>query len=71
MVFIAKEVIGSGGKIVGRVKEIREDDFLVDREMSRDIYVPYSAIASVGEQILLNVSTHELDDQRWEKPIIL
>jgi sporulation protein YlmC with PRC-barrel domain len=65
------EVIGSSGRVVGRVKEIRDNDFLVDREMARDIYVPYSAIASVGEQILLHVSANEVDNQGWEKPAIL
>ncbi|RPJ52288.1 MAG: BON domain-containing protein [Chloroflexi bacterium] len=65
------EVIGSSGSSIGKVKEVRVSDFLIDREMARDIYVPFSAITSVGEQILLNVSAGDVDNQGWEKPAII
>lgn len=65
------EVIGKQGKVIGLVKEIRTNDFLVDREMARDIYVPVSAIQSVDKQIVLNFAVDEIDGQHWEKPDIL
>lgn len=65
------EVIGNTGQVIGRVKEIRTSDFLVDREMARDLYVPFSAIKSVGVQVLLNVAHDQVDQQGWDKPTVL
>lgn len=65
------EVIGSEGKVVGRVKEIRRRDFLVDRDIARDVYIPFEAVSSVGAQILLNIGADAVDDQDWEKPDLI
>ena len=65
------EVLGKNGKVVGRVKEVRNDDFLVDRDMARDVYVPFEAVKSVGAQALLEIAADEVDNQDWEKPDIL
>ena len=65
------EVIGKNGKIIGRVKEIRASDFLVDREMARDVYVPMDALDSVGAAAMLKYNDDEIDSQEWEKPDIL
>lgn len=65
------EVIGTDGKVVGRVKEIRMDDFLVDRDMSRDVYVPDAAIQTVGAQVMLKVKADEVDNQDWQKPNLI
>lgn len=62
------EVIGSDGKVVGRVKEIRARDFLIDRDMARDIYAPIEMIRSTGAQVMLAVPAGEVDNQNWEKP---
>jgi hypothetical protein len=62
------EVIGTDGKLIGRIKEVRQSDFLIDREMARDIFVPLSAISNVGEQVMLNVTADTVDLQGWEKP---
>ena len=65
------EVIGSNGKVIGHIKEIRDRDFLVDRDMARDIYVPFDQVRSVGAQAMLAVTDEEVDNQGWEKPTIL
>jgi hypothetical protein len=65
------EVVGKNGKVVGKVKEIRNKDFLVDRDMARDIYVPFDAVRSVGQQAMLNVSDDDVDKQDWEKPDVV
>lgn len=65
------EVIGKNGKVIGRVKEIRASDFLVDREMARDLYVPMDALESVGAAAMLKYGDDEIDNQDWEKPDIL
>lgn len=65
------EVVGRDGKVVGRVKELRTSDFLLDREMARDLYVPYSALQSVGAQAMLGIQSYDLENQGWDKPAIL
>lgn len=62
-------VVGSDGDDVGLVKECRESDFLVDRSMQRDIYVPYSAVEDItGDTIALNIPADQVDDMGWAKP---
>jgi hypothetical protein len=62
------EVVGSNGEYIGAVKEIREKDFLVDRRVARDVYVPFSAIAkSDGRNIFLNIPSDKMDDMDWER----
>jgi hypothetical protein len=43
-------VVGSDGQHVGRVKEIRATDFLVDRRFRRNVYVPFAAIQRIISQ---------------------
>jgi hypothetical protein len=63
------EVLGSDGGTVGRVKEVRTSDFLVNRTLARDIYVPYEAIARIsGDTIGLNVLAEHVPDQGWAEP---
>jgi len=65
------DVIGSDKAIIGQVKEVRANDFLVDRSMRRDVYVPFSAVQDVNQTgINLTVASHEIDDQGWEKPAL-
>lgn len=62
------EVVGRDGENVGEVKEVRSNDFLVDRSMARDIYIPFSACQATGGQVRLNVRADEVDNQGWEMP---
>jgi len=56
-------VLSSEGKEVGKVKEIREHDFLLDRAVAPDIYLPYTTADNVeGEAIALNISVAQVDD---------
>jgi osmotically-inducible protein OsmY len=65
----AMDVVGSDGVMVGRVKETRSNDFLVDRSMQRDLYVPFSAIQTVdGDRVMLNIAARDLDRQGWQTP---
>jgi uncharacterized protein (TIGR02271 family) len=49
------DVVGSDGEYIGRVKELRDSEFRVDRKMKPDINVTYSAIQNVnGDQVVLN-----------------
>lgn len=62
------EVIGRDGDNVGEVKDVRANDFLVDRSLARDVYIPMSASQISDGQIRLNVRADEVDNQGWEMP---
>jgi len=62
------EVVGSQGKHIGTVKEIRSSDFLVDRNMAFDVFVPFSACDHVNGKIFLNVKASDIDKQGWPTP---
>ena len=66
------EVVGVDGELVGSVKAVRGPDFLVDRPLARDVYVPIGAIqAIVGEtaneagrqRIILTIPADRVGDQ--------
>jgi len=59
-------VVGMTGEEIGRVKEIRKADFLLDLAMRRDLFVPFSAISEVGGTVVLGVRGDEIGDQGWE-----
>jgi uncharacterized protein (TIGR02271 family) len=66
------DVIGADNTIVGRVKEVRTSDFLVDRSMQRDVYVPFDAVQGINQYgVVLTVASNEVDDQGWQKPPLL
>ena len=60
-------VVGPVGEEIGRVKEIRTFDFLLDLTMRRDLYVPFSAVSDVGGgTVVLSIRGEEIGDQGWE-----
>lgn len=65
------EVIGRDGENIGEVKEVRSNDFLVDRSMARDVYIPLNACQMTNGQIRLNIRADEVDDQDWEMPDLI
>ena len=68
-VAVGDAVFGADAEIVGRVKQVRELDVLVDRRLQRDIYVPLESIAEVtGGQVTLTVPAGEVDDMGWANP---
>jgi hypothetical protein len=63
------EVVGSDGKLVGRVKEAGTNTFLVDRPLARDVYVPYEACRSVEPgRVWLQYPATDVDQMGWGKP---
>ncbi len=66
------EVVSADGERLGRVKELREEDFLLDRSGQRDLYVPLGAVAQVtGTQLTLSTRADEVDGMNWPKPSLL
>jgi hypothetical protein len=65
-------VVGSDTGQVGKVKEVRDVDFLVDRRGRRDVYVPFDAIQeTTGDRIMLNLPADRVEDMNWEKPPLI
>ena len=62
-------VAGSDGQTVGRIKQLEENGFLVDRPWARDVFVPNDAIDTVSQTWLsLRVSSKDVDRQCWSAP---
>jgi uncharacterized protein (TIGR02271 family) len=71
-VAVGAEVLGADGAPVGRVKEVRPADFLVDRRGQRDVYVPFAAVAeAAANRLRLTVPADAVDDQGWPQPPLL
>ncbi len=63
------QVVGSDMGNIGKVDDIRENDFLVDIPMHRDLYVPFSAIQNMDNgRVVLNVQGDHIYDMGWPKP---
>jgi hypothetical protein len=65
-VSVGMEVFGAETERVGQVKEMRASDFLVERPLQRDVYVPFAAIRDVtGNQVVLTVTSDHVDALKW------
>ncbi len=68
---IGMQVVGTDAVAVGRVKEVRDSDFLVDRPLKSDVSLPFEAIVGVmDEEIVVNVAADEVDQadsQGWPR----
>ena len=66
------EVVGMNGQHAGTVKEIRDNEFLLDREMARDVFVPFNSCKKIQDgKIFLNVAADKVDNQGWRQPDIV
>src|SRR6266480_6978119 len=65
------QVVGSDMDSVGRVRDVRENDFLVDISMQRDVYVPFTAVQNVdADRVVLNIPAGQVNNMNWPKPSI-
>ncbi|HKC76233.1 MAG TPA: DUF2171 domain-containing protein [Chloroflexota bacterium] len=65
-VSVGMDVLGADQERVGQVKEVRASDFLVERPLQRDVYVPFAAIREVtGNQVVLTVTSEHVDALKW------
>jgi hypothetical protein len=65
------------GETVGKVKELGETEFLVDRPMARDLWIPFASVMATEDYtanfrgpvqptaVVLSVSHAHIDDQGW------
>lgn len=59
---------------VGRVKEIRDHDMLVDRRHERDVYIPFNfvnRVAAAERRIDLAITDAAFGEHEWERPSII
>ncbi len=60
------EVVGSQGKKIGTIKEVHDNDILIDRSLAMDVHVPFSAIQNIsGNQVHLSVTSDQIDNMHW------
>jgi hypothetical protein len=72
------EVKSIDGERIGKVKELGASEFLVDRPLKRDLWIPFSAVVEAGEhggafrrgprmatEVVLGVSADDIDHQGW------
>ncbi|HLZ28221.1 MAG TPA: hypothetical protein VKV73_12960 [Chloroflexota bacterium] len=73
------DVVSIDGERIGIVKQVREADFLVDRPLARDLWVPFTSVVEAGEhggtfrrgptqpsEVVLGVSHNHVDNQGWQ-----
>jgi hypothetical protein len=74
---VGMDVVGIDGEQVGIVKAVRSMDFLVDRPLERDVYVPLDAVQaivdatasdSVDPRVILTIRANSVDGQHWPRP---
>jgi hypothetical protein len=69
---VGMTVVGSDLKEVGRVKEVRASDFLLDRRLQRDLYVPFEAIEDVtAGGVVLNLPAKDIHYKGWLSPPLI
>jgi hypothetical protein len=72
------DVVSIDGERIGKVKEVREAEFLVDRPLAHDLWVPFTSVLEAGEhggtfrrgprqpnEVMLGVSSAHVDNQGW------
>jgi hypothetical protein len=76
---VGMPVVGVDGKPVGKVKEVRQTDFLVDRPLAHDVFVPFSFVLATEseserirggprrepEEVVLTIGAAHVDTQDW------
>ncbi|HET7035257.1 MAG TPA: BON domain-containing protein [Thermomicrobiaceae bacterium] len=62
-------VMGADGHQIGTIKGVRGNDFLVDRNLERDVYVPFQAVQSIqGDRVTLGVTDAGVNARNWPRP---
>jgi len=69
---LGMSVVGTDGRHVGQVKQIRGTDFLIGRRFRRDVYVPHAAIQRIVSEdhpatlfVALDVTAKKADRIGW------
>jgi hypothetical protein len=69
---VGAHVFDAFGEPAGRVKAVRDSDFHLARPLTRDVYVPFSAIIWPGRETLrIGVPNAKVGEMGWERPKLL
>jgi hypothetical protein len=61
-------VLGRDRESVGLVKEVHPTEFLLDRELQRDIYVPLQLVDRVANKlVVLSITADDVKTREWPK----
>jgi hypothetical protein len=62
-------VVGIDGDEIGRVKEVGQNEFLLDRPMGRDLYVPMRYVQNtLNDRVVLTIPGSQIDKTDWRSP---
>ena len=67
-------VYASDGTMIGSVKEVREHDFVVDRDNQRDIIVAVTMVTDFdadGNRLTLELDSAGVEQHDWEHPPLI
>lgn len=77
-VHVDMNVSSIDGEQLGKVKEVSGTEFLLNRPLARDLWVPFSAVLAaeersgtfrrgptVPDEVVLNISAAHVDAQNW------
>jgi hypothetical protein len=72
------DVVSIDGERIGKVKEVRAGEFLIDRPKAHDLWVPFTSVVEAGEhggafrrgptqasEVVLIVRADDIDHQGW------
>jgi hypothetical protein len=74
---VGMDVKSIDGERIGRVKQVQGQEFLVDRPLARDLWVPFEAVLATEDytanyrgpvqptDVVLSVSAAHIDRQGW------
>lgn len=60
------EVFDRNMASIGQVRDIRENDFQLDRRTGMDIFVPFDAIDRIDNRVVLNIEEDRMDRMGWQ-----
>ena len=76
---VGMDVVSIDGERIGKVKQVRTSDFLIDRPLARDLWVPFGSVVEAGEhggafrrgptqssEVVLSISAAHVDSQGWQ-----
>ncbi len=77
---VGMAVASIDGERIGKVKLVRDGEFLIDRPLARDLWVPFSSVLATEDysgkyrggpaepvQVVLAVSAAHIDSQGWRR----
>jgi hypothetical protein len=64
-VFVGMSVVGSDGTLLGQVIAVHEHGVVVERQMQRDLVVPFEALLLLGDQGVLSIPADQADAAGW------